>query len=149
VTSGEPFVFLVRPHWNGAEEMGGLHGNARLVARNQAVFRAVNERIEATNEHFGVALERTDFVCECADRECMERLMLTLEKYEEVRRFPTHFIVAAGHICGEYERVVEQVDGYVVVEKFGEAGKEALKWDKRRGRTELHLATSYDTVGQP
>jgi hypothetical protein len=121
--------------------MGGLHGNARLVARNQAVFRAVNERIEATNEHFGVALERTDFVCECADRECMERLMLTLEKYEEVRRFPTHFIVAAGHICGEYERVVEQVDGYVVVEKFGEAGKEALKMDERRGPDNLHLST--------
>ena len=67
--------------------------------------------------------------------------MLTLENYEEVRRFPTHFIVAAGHVCGEYERVVEQVDGYVVVEKFGEAGIEALKWDKRRGRTDLRLVT--------
>jgi hypothetical protein len=112
--------------------MGYSYGDARLVARGQAVFRAVNERIEATNKHFGVALKQTDFVCECADRDCMDRLMLTLEKYEEVRRFPTHFIVATDHVDLDYEKVVERIHGYVVVEKIGQAGKEALKWDKRR-----------------
>lgn len=71
----------------------------------------------------------------------MEQITLTLGNYEEVRRVPTHFLVAAGHIYREYERVVEQVNGYAVVEKFGEAGKEALKLDERRGRTHLHLAT--------
>jgi hypothetical protein len=117
------------------------NGDARRVARNQALFRSVNERVESTNEHFGVALEQADFVCECADQACMERVKLTLGKYEEVRRVPTHFIVAPGHIYREFERVVEQVDGYVVVEKFGEAGKEALKMDERRGPDNLHLST--------
>ena len=120
--------------------MDDSNGEARRVARNEALFRAVNERIEATNKHFGLALEETGFVCECADEACMERITLTLAKYEEVRRFPTHFLVTAGHLSRDYERVVEQVDGYVVVEKFGEAGKEALKWDKRRP-TDLQPAT--------
>ena len=137
---GEPFVFLVRPDWIGVEGMDDSNGEARRIARTQSLFRAVNERIESTNEHFGVALEQTEFVCECADQDCMERLTLTLGKYAGVRRVPTHFVVASGHIYREFERVVEQVDGYVVVEKFGEAGKEALKWDKRRP-TGLHLAT--------
>ena len=120
--------------------MGGSTGNAPMVARDEALFRAVNERIESTNVHFGVSLEQTEFVCECADRECTDRLTLPQGKYEEVRRFPTHFVVVPGHVHSEYERVVEQVDGYVVVEKFGEAAKEALKWDKRRP-TGLHAAT--------
>jgi hypothetical protein len=141
MASGEPFVFLVRPDWIGVEGMDDSNGFARRVARNEALFRAVNERIEATNEHFGVALERTGFVCECADEACMERVTLTLGKYEEVRRFPTRFIVTADHVCREYERVVEPVDGYVVVEKFGEAGKEALKLDERRRQDHLRLAT--------
>src|SRR5688572_30764027 len=120
--------------------MDDSNGQARQVARSQSLFRAVNERIEA-NEHFGVVAERTDFVCECADQDCMARLMLTLKEYEGVRRVPTHFVIAPGHIYREFERVVEQVAGHMVVEKFGEAGKEALKWDKRRP-TGLHLATS-------
>jgi hypothetical protein len=123
------------------------NGHARQVARNQAVFRAVNERIESTNVRFGVGLEQTEFVCECADQECIERLRLALGKYEEVRRFPTHFIVSADHIYREYERVVEQVDGYVVVEKFGEAGKEALKWDKRRALHDLEARRSLVPEG--
>ncbi len=127
--------------------MDDSHGHARQVARNQAVFRAVNERIEATNQRFGIALKQTDFVCECADQDCMERLTLTPGKYEEVRRVPTHFIVAAGHIDRGYERVVEQVDGYVVVEKFGEAGKEALKWDKRRALQNLEAGRSLVPTG--
>ena len=105
------------------------------------------QRIEATNQRFGIALKQTDFVCECADQDCMERLTLTPGKYEEVRRVPTHFIVAAGHIDRGYERVVEQVDGYVVVEKFGEAGKEALKWDKRRALQNLEAGRSLVPTG--
>ena len=120
--------------------MDDSNGHARRVAQNEALFRAVNERIEATNKHFGVAVAGTAFVCECADEGCMERITLTLRRYEEVRSDPTHFVVAAGHIYPDYERVVEDVDGYVVVEKFGEAGKEALKLDERRPQGDLPVA---------
>lgn len=141
MAGGEPFVFLVRPDWIGVEGMDDSNGDARRVARNQSLFRSVNEQIESTNEQFAVAVEDTAFVCECADESCTERILVSLVKYEEVRRVPTHFLVVPGHIYRQFERVIEQGAAYVVVEKFGEAGKEALKLDERLGRKEhLHLA---------
>lgn len=90
------------------------------VARNQALFRSVNEQIEIADERFTVILnERVDFVCECADHTC-NRITVTLAQYEAVGRFPTHFIVKAGHVYREFERIVEEIDGFVIVEKFGE-----------------------------
>jgi hypothetical protein len=110
------------------------------VARNQALFRAVAEQIEASNQTFRVTLgDLADFVCECADDKCMERITVTIDQYEALRRFPTHFIVKPGHVYLEFERVVEEIEGFSVVEKFGEAGKQALKLDPRRVTTDLHL----------
>ena len=139
MTFGERFVFLVCQTGSGSE-IDHSNGYAHRVASNEDSFRACNERIEATNEHFGVALEGTLFVCECANETCTERITLAIEEYEEVRSFPTRFIVVAGHVYPEYERVVANVDGYMVVEKFGEAGKEAFKLDERRRDGHLHVA---------
>jgi hypothetical protein len=105
---------------------------ADRVARNQVLFRSVNEQIESTNKRFDVALDRTHFVCECADERCMEQIALTLSEYEGVRRVPTRFIVKDGHVYREFERVVETTEDYAVVEKFGEAGKQAIRLDQRR-----------------
>ena len=102
------------------------------VARNQALFRSVNEKIETTNEKFGVALESSDFVCECADEHCMEQIAVKLSEYEHVRLVPTHFIVKPGHVYREFERILENRADYVVVEKFGQAGKQAIILDQRR-----------------
>jgi hypothetical protein len=86
---------------------------ALRVARNQALFRAVNEQIEASNQKFHMTLgDRADFVCECADDNCMERITVTIDQHEALRRFPTHFIVKRGHVYPEFERVVEEVEGF-------------------------------------
>jgi hypothetical protein len=122
--------------------MDGSNGEARQVAQNEALFRSVNEQIESLNERFGVPSELADFVCECADERCAERVTLTLGEYEDVRRVPTHFIVIHGHVNHQFETVVENADGYVVVEKFGEAGKESVKLDERRRPIDLHLRKS-------
>ena len=119
--------------------MDGSNGEARQIAQNEALFRSVNEQIESLNERFGVASELAEFVCECADEHCTERVTLALGEYEDVRRVPTHFIVIHGHVNHQFETVVESVDGYVVVEKFGEAGKESVKLDERRRTTDLHV----------
>jgi hypothetical protein len=111
---------------------GDSKSSADRVARNQALFRSVNEQIETRNQGFGVTHQRIDFVCECADEHCMEHVTIRLSEYEPVRRVPTHFIVKADHVYRDYERVVEELDGYVVVEKFGEAGKQATRLDQRR-----------------
>ena len=118
---------------------GDGKSSADRVARNQALFRSVNEQIESTNQRFGVALEGAEFVCECADEHCMEQIAVTLSKYEHVRRVPTHFIVKPGHVYPQFERVLESLEDYVVVEKFGEAGKQAVRLDQRRMLTSVQL----------
>ena len=107
--------------------MGTSENDVALrAARNQSLFRAINEGIEEVNESFRLALEDDEYVCECADKDCMDRIALAPEEYEEVRRVPTHFLIRHEHVHPYYETVVQSHDGYVVVEKFGEAGAEAV-----------------------
>jgi hypothetical protein len=56
------------------------------------------------------------FICECDDTACTQVLLIPLERYQEVRNNPEHFIHAPGHL-GPIERVVEEDDAFVVVEK--------------------------------
>jgi hypothetical protein len=104
---------------------------ADRAARNEAVFRRVNERLEEVNEGFQLVTDNAEFVCECASIDCAERVRMTLAKYEAVRRVSTQFIVRPGHVLPEEERVVEQHVEYLVVEKFGHAGERARQLDPR------------------
>jgi hypothetical protein len=102
-------------------------------AQDQALWREVNERLKTLNEAFEHVARASEFLCECANRNCMEHVTMTLDEYERVRGVPTHFVVLPGdpHLFLDIERVVEEHDGYVVVEKFGEAGRMAAKLDPR------------------
>ena len=94
---------------------------ARKAAKNQALFRDVNERIE---ELVGKAWH-PEFVCECADEHCIETLELSLAEYESIRASPIRFPVKVGHDYPQFERVVALSDGYAVVEKIGAAAEVA------------------------
>jgi hypothetical protein len=99
---------------------------------HQALRREVNERISSVNEAFGVTKpERIDVVCECVGATCAARITMTAAEYELVRRFPTRFFVKAGHEVAEEERVVDQSDGYVVIEASGRGGLYAVSADPR------------------
>lgn len=87
------------------------------IARTESAFREVNEAIAQTAERF--ESDEADFVCECADPACTDRITADLESYEEVREEPTRFLVAPGHIEADVERLVERTDDYDVVEKVG------------------------------
>jgi hypothetical protein len=103
------------------------------AARNQSLFREVNEKIEAVSR--GETSTFHVFSCECADTECTERISLTLEEYEHIRGTPTHFLVKPGHVYPDVERLIETDGGsarYEVVEKIGEAGKLAAELDPRQ-----------------
>jgi hypothetical protein len=100
---------------------------ARKAAKNQALFRDVNERID---ELVGKAWH-PDFICECADEHCVEKLQLSLREYEEIRASPVHFPVKVGHDYPEFERVVAVSDRYAVVEKIGAAAEVAKTLDPR------------------
>jgi hypothetical protein len=88
------------------------------IARTEALFRDVNERIAESAGRFEA--EDATFVCECADRDCTERVDAPLAEYEQVRAKPTHFLLAHGHEDAQVERVVARRPGFAVVEKVGD-----------------------------
>jgi hypothetical protein len=101
-----------------------LDERGKRVGQNEVVFREVNERLRELGESFSVVSELADFVCECADTSCTERVRLTLAEYEHVRSDPKWFLLVPGHEEPEYERVIEKHEVYDVVEKLpgGPAG---------------------------
>jgi hypothetical protein len=102
------------------------------AARNQALFRAVNEKLGAMNEAFVQFNEKFTIACECADVSCVEMLEIDPNEYQAVRAEPRHFAVLPGHIYPDVEVVVREGDGYVVVEKTGAAAEvaELLEGDR-------------------
>jgi hypothetical protein len=91
------------------------------TAADQALFRTLNERVKELNEMFDVVLPMGDWVCECGDLGCIERIELTLGEYAAVRRNPSWFALAPGHEHSDTERVIERNARYTIVEKTGEA----------------------------
>ena len=112
----------------------GDEARARKIALNQSTFRGANERIErAAQSHRFDADQGVPFICECADPDCNETVMLSLADYEAVRAHADRFFLLAGHEdAGEsQERILEAKQGYAVVEKTGTAGAEAERLDPR------------------
>jgi hypothetical protein len=108
---------------------GGEVMDVIKAAKNQALFREVNERIR----NLDYSVPRAAFVCECVRPECSETIEMSLAEYEEIRRVPNHFLVAAGkdHFFPDVERIFETYRGYWVVEKFGQSRAEATRLDPR------------------
>lgn len=105
---------------------------ARRVGQNEALFRQVNERIEQVNRDFAALTSRIDVVCECGDGGCAERIVLSVDEYERVRRDPTWFILLPGHDEPDVEDVIEDHDGWIVVQKRpGEPAQIARETDTR------------------
>jgi hypothetical protein len=108
---------------------------ATEVARVHAVFRDINERIRDLNEGFDPMLGTGEWFCECADPSCVERLEMTLDEYEAIRRHPDRFPVIPGHEAHDLERVTHVVSrhsGYVVVETLNAEADVAAGSARRR-----------------
>lgn len=105
--------------------------NATLerIGRNEGLFREVNEAIE--RGLWPGEDERAHFRCECATLECNSPVTLTVRDYERIRQHPRRFFVVAGHELPQAEDVVEHGDGWVVVQKRGQAGAVAESTDPR------------------
>ena len=109
------------------------NGRAARAARNQALYREVNERVKEVIEAWDALLPLGQWVCECANTDCFESVEMTREEYEAVRAAPTRFFVKPGeaHVFPEAEDVTEHHERYWVVEKVGIAGKLAERRDPR------------------
>jgi hypothetical protein len=94
-------------------------------ARNEALVRQVNEKIEQLDQAAGFADENMtfEFHCECgqADDEgditCEERVAMTLQEYEEVRAQDDRFAIVPGHENVALEDIVRRSDRFLVVDK--------------------------------
>ena len=99
-------------------------------AENEAAFRDANERIREVHRELEPALERVPYLCECEEASCRETIRLTPAEYERVRSDPTWFVIVPGHpTSGD---VVEQGDGFRIVEKTGVAAQVAVELDPRQ-----------------
>ena len=90
--------------------------HASRIARTEALFRDVNERIAEVAHRFDS--QDAEFVCECADAKCTDRIPASLDEYEHARAEGTRFLLLPGHEDPRVERVVRSRGRYRIVEKF-------------------------------
>ena len=99
------------------------------IARNEALFREVNERVQEVSEDR--ATLTTDFVCECGDEGCTETVALRDEEYEHVRADPLLFAIVPGHEIPDLEEVIARNQRFFVVRKHISEGLIARQTDPR------------------
>lgn len=93
------------------------------LAKNEAVFRSVNERVVELHQELGSLFnpqaELVDgLICECSDAGCLERISpVTVRDYEAVRSDARRFIIAPNHQALDVEDIVEKHTSYWIVEK--------------------------------
>ena len=92
----------------------------RRIAKNEASFRDINERLEEGLRKVQHQPEMLEFLCECGDRTCEQHISLRLDEYEAVRGDSRRFAIVPGHVCPDTERIVAGNERYEVVEKFGD-----------------------------
>jgi hypothetical protein len=95
-------------------------------ARNEVLYREVNERIEDLSSDlsdYSVQEGSIDVVCECSRDRCTELLEVTRRQYEAVRSDLRRFIIVPGHEHTDTERVVERNSAFFVVEKLEDAAE--------------------------
>jgi hypothetical protein len=95
------------------------------AARNEALFREVNENIARLEERHGTTSAQPVYICECANAACTEQIVIDADTYRRVRAEARCFFVRPGHQEPELERVVETHSDFLVVEKTGAAGQVA------------------------
>jgi hypothetical protein len=110
-------------------DVSNVDERAEQGAYNQALFRQVNERIRAilsdpsVSHEFGAVASDPDWVCECANVGCMQRIAISDHEYALIRSESARFLVVAedAHVFLDIEDVVERRDTYWIVEKTGDA----------------------------
>ena len=104
--------------------------SAKRAAANEARFREANEQIRARAAQLELPEQPTPFLCECDDERCTTIVLLTTNEYEAVRSGPRTFLLTPGHQTTN-DRVLEEHDGFTVVEKTGEEGRLVEEWNPR------------------
>ncbi|MCW2920741.1 MAG: hypothetical protein JWL76_615 [Thermoleophilia bacterium] len=95
------------------------------VARNENVYRAVNERIVDASNRLMRPTDHIDVACECGNLGCAQLLRVRVEDYQDVRSHPSRFLIARGHRTPDTEVLVHRRGEFEVVEKIGIGARRA------------------------
>lgn len=107
-----------------------MSATGERLGQNEALFRSINERIEAGTWP-ATPSDAVAFRCECAALGCNLLVEVTIADYESVRADSRQFILAPGHEIPAVEQVIRRTEDYVVVQKLGDAGRVADTTDPR------------------
>jgi hypothetical protein len=109
------------------------HDRETRAVMNQSLFREINERVKDLNSGFSMVLPIGDWICECANDTCVERIEMSADEYEAVRRDGARFFVAPSdeHVLAHSQRIAERHDKYWILEKIGEPREIAKRADPR------------------
>lgn len=117
----------------------------KQVGRNEHEARAANEIVSVDGERTKIlGHEALAVLCECGDRECHDPLTMSVDDYEEIRSQPDHFAVIAGHEMPDSEHVIATRDEYLIVQKYGDAGRVAVASDPRFHRRTCRVVVIDD-----
>jgi hypothetical protein len=101
--------------------------------RNEVRSRDRNEWIEDVRGSNGDAAAAEVYLCECGDRDCSQRILLTRPEYEAVRGYATRFALARDHENPEVDQLVSEGGRYTVVEKMAGSPARIARETYRRG----------------
>ena len=105
-----------------ARKLAAMDARNDRIAKNETVMRAANRELQQAEEEVSNGSEaRLEVLCECGRDDCDGVLTITLAEFEEVHSQGDRFVILYGHNTPGIETVVEERDGYLVVDKFGEA----------------------------
>lgn len=97
------------------------------AAKNENLFREVNERIQ----DLATSASYMQFICECFDDTCDERVSMTVQEYEHVRADGNRFFVLPGHSAEDVDEIVEATEQYLIVRKIGAGADVAERLNPR------------------
>jgi hypothetical protein len=83
-------------------------------AKNQAIFRDVNDRIAELSAEWQAG--EMEIFCECSRTGCTGLIHVANNDYERIRRSPGWFLIIPGHLASESDRVVERHQRFDVIE---------------------------------
>jgi hypothetical protein len=86
---------------------------SHLHSISQELDREVNERIRSLHPKAAGRIE-IEAICECVNGQCVEPITVSLADYDQVRAFPTRFLVRPGHQTG-FEEIVISTPEFVVI----------------------------------
>ena len=104
--------------------------SAEQRAANESRFREANEKLERKVVALSITEWRTPYFCECDDPHCTSVVTLTIPEYEAVRSKPTQFVITPDHDSPP-DRVVEEHEGFTVIQKTGEEAQLVEEQDPR------------------